>query len=195
MSSKRLYPFAVDGHDGAAKTNTVEAVKLALKARGLRVAVSELFKVAGKHAPGGKDIYPLWQSDPGWAIVLLRRAAASAIHVAEDEEADVLLFDRHWMTVMVEVIGTEHERLWPHFVPTFFNRAPLEKILSCSRFSFETPWSRSVKQVRDYRERYLAVAARFPEHILETFDISDKRVPLEPNVVRIVEAILDRMNP
>ncbi|OGL98263.1 hypothetical protein A2304_00230 [Candidatus Uhrbacteria bacterium RIFOXYB2_FULL_57_15] len=53
-------------------------------------------------APGG-EIYPLWADDAtvSRAIDFLRRVIRDARQCAADERADVLIFDRHWMTVMV----------------------------------------------------------------------------------------------
>lgn len=185
--------FAVDGHDGAGKTPIVLATKAALEALGLRVAVESPFHLANALYPGG-EIYPLWADDASvpHAIALLQQVVRYARLAAVREDVDVIIFDRHWMTVMIEIHGRPCEALWDDFVPTFFVRAIPEKTEGCSRFSPNIPWTSTPGRVREYNARYLAMAEAFAPHVLAAFDVNEKRVPLEPIVERIVTVILER---
>jgi len=185
--------FAVDGHDGAGKTPIVLATKVALEASGLRVAVASPFHLANALLTGG-EIYPLWADDmtAPRAIELLQRVIREARQRAVDERADALIFDRHWMTVMVEIHGRPHEGLWNDFIPTIFVRAIPEKTEGCARFSSFIPWTTSPSQVRDYHARFLAIADSFPKHIFGAFDINERHVPLEPIAECITATILAR---
>ena len=96
--------FAVDGHDGAAKTPILEGVAQRLRLQGYSVKTVALFHQANVLVSGG-EIYPLWGSVDStlWAIALLESHLLEAQTACLTHGDDILLYDRHWMTVMVEL--------------------------------------------------------------------------------------------
>ena len=123
---------------------------------------------------------------------------SDVISCARDEAsrhgADVLLFDRHWMTILVEIDDRRLLRAcWEDMVPTFFVSAPPAKTKACDRFSYALGWTSSDERVEYYYQRYLEIVRRYPQHLLGTYDVLHKRQPLDPIITDIVGKILETL--
>lgn len=188
-----MLEFAIDGHDGAAKTPILQAVEQQLVSAGLRVWRCAPFHIA--NAQHGGDVYPLWAHDDSTRQLLerLRDVLAGERRLAQEENAQVLLFDRHWMTILVEIDGRQAVgSLWVDFVPTFFVQAPPSKTKACDRFSYDLGWTSSDERVDYYYHRYLDIARRYPQFLLGQYEVVHKRHPLDPIVTDVTQKILDR---
>jgi len=183
--------FAIDGHDGAGKTPVIERVTHLLTAAGARVYIAAPLQEANRHAAGGQ-IYSLWERDETavQAMQLVSSAIRSAREEATEQRCDVLLFDRHWLTVMAEVADRPIGSLWTDFVPLFFLTAPPSKTMACQRFSFDIPWTSSKEKIAYYYARYLQIAERYGMHVRRTFSIERRDTDLTPVVEQIVADIL-----
>ena len=108
-----------------------------------------------------------------------------------NSELDIILYDRHWMTILSE---TDHrpklKYYWTNFIPTIFAEATIEKILMCSRFSFDIPWTKSREQVEKYHQIYLHLAKKYQENIYDKFLVTDKSQDLTPIITSVSETII-----
>lgn len=187
-----MLEYAIDGHDGSAKTPILDGVRAALQAHGLKVHTVAIFHVVNARVSGG-EVYPMWEQDESAseAVRMLKIAVEEARQEARNAGADVLLFDRHWMTVMVETMFRPTQGLWDDFLPTFFIEAPPSKTMACDRFSHDIPWTTSDRQVFVYYALCLAIAKMYAEHIVQTHLVEHKQTPIEPMISDITAHILD----
>lgn len=189
-----MQEFAFDGHDGAAKTPILEGVAAQLSSCGLRVSTFAPFHAANAFI--GSEVYPMWeQDDSAFALLaILRSLIFWARNEAEETSADVLLFDRHWMTILGEIHGRHRFRHeWYDFIPLFFIQAPPSKTKACDRFSYAFGWTSSDAMVKYYYQRYFEIARRHHQFLLGQYEVVDKRQPLEPIITSVTGVILDRL--
>jgi len=102
MKAESPYIVVIDGHDGAGKTTL--ATKLAAELNGRYV------KPFGGSL--GDMIAWLWQRSRFREADALARAALE-MAIAESKEDEILVFDRHWLT-MYSVLPEEY---WPGWEP------------------------------------------------------------------------------
>jgi thymidylate kinase len=187
-----MLEYVIEGHDGAAKTPIANGVKKELEKENLTVIVRNTFQMA--NALLNHDIYHLWQNDDNaeLAVNLLKLVVNNIRQEAQEKNADVILYDRHWVTVMGEIQGRESlQDQWSYFPPTFFIGAPIEKTLECSRFSYEIPWTSSNEVIEQGRQKHLQIANKYQEHILGTYEVKTKDQPLNPIINDITRKILE----
>lgn len=98
--------IAFEGIDGAGKTTVIELVKSQLQQDGLTVVSAAPFVRAAELL--GRDTYPMWKDavQSHLALKSVKLAVYEARENAEDSGADVLLWDRHWMTLWSDI---EHD--------------------------------------------------------------------------------------
>jgi hypothetical protein len=174
--------LVIEGHDSAAKTPIAEGVKRELQSRGVRAEVYAPFRRVNAKIPE-PDMYLYWAEDATArrAVELLASEIALVREEARERGVEVVIYDRHWMTVLSEI---EHRpalrALWEDFLPTFFVEAPPVKTMSAERFSFGVPWTSSAEKVAYYYQVYLALAERYARHIVARFRIEMHNEPREP---------------
>ena len=169
-----LNEFAIDGHDGAAKTPIAKRVSSRLQKIGYNAEVFEPFIEVNRHL--GENIYPYWKENPKFAMELMSLALDKSV----SSDLDIVIYDRHWLSIVVQLLGTAFERQWEKFVPTFYMQAPIEKTISCDRFSWDIPWTSSRKQLQNWIDSYNIASKRYSGHILGTYVVSTREQPLEP---------------
>lgn len=100
-----MQSVAIEGMDGSGKTSVVDALKNILVTECLNVAIFAPFRIANEKF--GEDIYPLWKSRHGAAkaLEIMEKTFQECHDDALQQNADVCLYDRHWMTVMTEIDG------------------------------------------------------------------------------------------
>lgn len=188
-----MLEFAIDGHDGSAKTPILEGVRDALVASGITVATEALFHRMNEQR--GEEIYPLWAFDEGADVLveLFQTLEAQVVDRSYASGADVLLWDRHWMTVLVETIDRPSVRRLTSLPPMFFIEAPPSKTKGCQRFSYELGWTASDAKVEEYYRRYLDLADRLEGLVLKRYLVTERRQDLTPIIQDVVAIILSRM--
>jgi len=178
-----MLEFAIDGHDGAAKTPVARKVSVVLQRLGYRTKVFEPFIEANRRL--GKNIYPYWQENPQLAVELMESVLREPT-----APLDIVIYDRHWLSVIVQLFGTVFETQWMRFIPTFYMQAPIEKTISCERFSWDIPWTRSLEQLQYWIDTYNTVSKKYSQHVMGTYVVSTREQPLEPIEGDIVQKIL-----
>lgn len=184
--------YVIEGHDAAAKTPIAEGVVARLQRAGLKAVVVAVFHLAKDQL--GHDVYDLWQSEGRavQAITLLKELLRQHTDEARRAGCDVLLFDRHWMTVLTEIRTSPRlmEEWGGDYPPTFFIQTSPEKTLAAKSRKPELPWLKSEETVRDYHGRYLALAREFSGSILQTHSVPTRDTDLRPIIQHIAAKIL-----
>lgn len=163
----RTKEIALEGIDGCGKSTIANELKSQLETEGLCVYVDSPYKRANVGL--GHDVYGMWPKyDSAKAAINAIRQATEAIRTdAANANADVTIFDRHWMTAFTE-IGERSELVeyWGNtFVPTvLLIAAPLTATRRLTN-GFDTPWSKVSKQA-DYDLRFRELARQHPENML-----------------------------
>jgi predicted ATPase len=185
----KMLEYVIEGHDGSAKTPIVDGVKNRLERAGLVVEVCAPFQVVNNQIEE-EDIYLYWQNDEMTtkALELLSNAINYARQKAKDNGADILLYDRHWLTIVGE-IDHRNKFEWEDYRPTFFIEAPVEKTMDCKRFSFAIPWTSSVEVITDCYDKYLVLAEKYSEHIVQKYRVEKRTQPLGG----IIDSIYDHI--
>ncbi len=179
-----MLEFAIDGHDGAAKTPIARRVSSRLQKLGYNVKVVEPFIEANCHLH--ENIYPYWKENPKFAMELMN----SVLDKSVLSDLEIVIYDRHWLSVVVQLLGTVFEKQWERFVPTFYMQAPIEKTISCDRFSWNTPWTRSRKQLQHWIDSYNVVSKKYSKHIIGKYMVSTREQHLEPIAQDMIQKIL-----
>ena len=174
---KRIREIAFEGIDGAGKTTTISIVKRMLAQDGAQVEVVAPYREAAAHHG---DIYEMWQDKVGVGLAV--RAITEVIDDAHARAiangADVLLYDRHWMTAFAEIDdnGAAKLRWGNRFVPTAFLRVSPDVALARIGETGE-PWATRA-QLGHYAEHYARLAFQYP-HLLHGMYRSDTDVAPE----------------
>ena len=207
--------WVVDGSDGSAKSPILARVRQRLEEAGLTVLVRAPFamvnaervqELAAAMDLGDEelsqrqrlsaDIFFLWADvlvGAPAAIDLLSRAIERGRGEAMEIEADVLLWDRHWLTAMGE-IGA-----WPHLVkrwgddlpPLFFLWAPPSQTRSSRRFSEEIPWTSSDSTMAETNKRLEGLCeGPYKDRVAGRFEVRSRTQDLGPIVETITQTIL-----
>ncbi len=126
--------IAIEGIDGAGKTTTCEALVKCLEADGLHVVTFAPYRMVNEYL--GEEIYNLWFKPDDCLRAI--RAFKEVIDICENEaqrwDADVVIYDRHWMTALTALEGDDtREGYWqqygPEMVPAALLRVPVETAL------------------------------------------------------------------
>jgi len=183
-----MLEFAIDGHDGAAKTPVATKVSAKLQSLGYKTIVFESFIEANRRI--NKNIYPCWQENPQMAMELME----SVLKESASSNVDVIIYDRHWMSIIVQLFGTALEKQWTRFIPTFYMQAPIEKTVACERFSWDIPWTHSKEQLEHWITTYDATSKKYAQHILGTYVVSTREQCLKPIENDILKKILHHLS-
>jgi thymidylate kinase len=160
--------LAIEGIDGSGKSTTCQELVKQLEADGLRVKVFAPYRLA--NARLGHDIYDLWQNAGEQATKLMKKVVADCEAEAAAEQADVVIYDRHWMTGMESMQscaeGSDYwEKNGPEFVPVALLRVPIETALERRADELDDPWMQGEGLGRT-AECYHNLARRYGQHLL-----------------------------
>ncbi|MFZ1484344.1 MAG: hypothetical protein WAS36_05025 [Candidatus Saccharimonadales bacterium] len=169
--------IALEGIDGAGKTTVANLLKESFENQGLSVAQFAPFRLA--NATYGSDIYPLWKSRAGAekATMLIKAALDHCEAEAVDTNADVIVYDRHWMTVMTEIDG-RHDLVqkWDRFVPTAVLRVHPDvarsRLAAGPKESFT-----SGPMLQRYADSYQKLSSRYFSHLLGIYRSDEDVTP------------------
>lgn len=173
----QLRQIAFEGIDGAGKTTTIAIVKRMLEQDGAQVQVAAPYREATEQYG---DIYAMWQDKlrVGMAVRAVTEVIDDAQARAIANGADVLLYDRHWMTAFAEIDSNSAAKLrWGNrFVPTAFLRLSPDTALTRIGETGE-PWA-TASELGRYAATYARLALQYP-HLLHGIYRSDDDVAPE----------------
>ncbi|NCU37648.1 hypothetical protein EOL96_01115 [Candidatus Saccharibacteria bacterium] len=167
--------IAFEGIDGTGKTTVINKISHRLEGEGVVVATAAPFARANELL--GTDTYDLW-TDPVQRHIALRavkQATREARADADSIGADVLLWDRHWMTLWCDIEHAACLKLeWQgDFVPVALLRTEPET--AHQRIGeTEEPWA-TLQELGRYAAAYNRLAFQFP-HLLHGIYRSDDDV-------------------
>lgn len=169
--------IAFEGIDGAGKTTVINTIMDKLTADGTVVVTSAPFREASELL--GHDIYEYW-SDPCRAVgalSALRSVVLGARQRANVAGADVLLWDRHWMTLWQEI---EHDNAlklaWRgDFVPAALLRVGPE--VAARRIGVTDEVWTTPEALRKYASTFERLAFQHPNHVYGIYRSSDDVSP------------------
>lgn len=165
-----LQVIAIEGIDGTGKTTVARELAELLKQQGINTAVCAPFRLANEKI--GEDTYVYWRQED------TAKLAIGAIHAVlencEEEAArdgvEVLVYDRHWMTVHAEI----HDRpalqeAWGDcFVPTALLQVDPAIATQRTGSHPDEPWSQLTEQQK-YTAIYETLAIKHARHILGAY--------------------------
>ena len=164
--------------EGSAKTPITEGVRNKLITLGKKVHICAPFAAANAEIQED-DIYEYWfdRAKRRQAVNILK----NIISKATARETDIILYDRHWLTIerCLSYLPIE-ERLWDKYIPTFFIEAPINK--NSPRIL--------TKSEKVEKEVYLSLTEKYSEYIIAKYRVDKKTQPLEPIIESIVGHIL-----
>jgi hypothetical protein len=207
--------IVIEGHDGGAKTPVACRSAEALRSMGYRVGiyapfqlVNEAFAIEEAARRGvavetmsradilACDIYNLWSTRNGAAraIERIRKIIAHSRQEALEMALDLIIWDRHWITVLTQIYQDPTLLpLWDDFPPTVFLEAPMGKTLDCVRFSYDVPWTDSDDAIRKSYDLFLEIVHRYPQHLLARYRVETRTQDLSPIVADIVRLTYNRV--
>lgn len=158
--------LAIEGLDGSGKTTVVSEVAGQLEDWGLAVQTYAPYRLANELV--GEDIYPLWKSDNGARMVIgiMKKVLQQTRSQALEEESDVILFDRHWMTAFTEIGGRPGlMQVWGEDLPpTAYLRVSPEIARARSQNDRDKPWMDRVV-FENYAARYDSLCRDFGQFV------------------------------
>jgi len=170
LSSDHIKPLAtrrvlaVDGHDGAGKSTLARRL-----ANGLRAEYARPFG-----GPAGADFLRAAEgNNPECAMAIARAAIAATL--ARLPQADVIVFDRCWMTVF-SAIPDDYFSVWGHRIPTILCWTDLNTTIDRLGTRAEKP--EAAERHRHYLARYAYLARHFDCPVIRT-DMSDEDIALD----------------
>lgn len=94
---------AIEGIDGSGKSTVARELAHVFESEDLQASVYAPFRLANQEL--GEDIYPLWRKSKTAkaAITVLKKVLAECETEASDNKDDIVIYDRHWMTVFTEI--------------------------------------------------------------------------------------------
>ncbi len=103
--------IAIEGIDGSGKTTVADLLVDKLSKNNIKARSIALFREANTLL--GHDIFELWDSEQNIsAIDLVKKLELDAINCAVEDEVEILLFDRHWMSGLSFTENTKSEQNW-----------------------------------------------------------------------------------
>ncbi len=187
--------YAIEGHDGSAKTPIAEQVKAKLLGTGISTEICSPFQIVNSRITE-PDIFVYW-STPESAkkgIQLLETVIDEAREQARVRDTQVVLYDRHWLTILrcLQIVPqTAKQRIdWNTFLPTFFIEAPPEKTMDCKRLSSQVPWTANRSAIETEYFAFLSLAEQYSSHICSRYRVESRTQPLGPIVNSITNYIL-----
>lgn len=177
---------AIEGLDGSGKTTVSHALAEHFTAQGLHTRVVSLYREA--NAEFGSNLYDLWV-DPTHAPDAIRHLKDTLERIETEavaSEVDVLIFDRHWMTIFTDIVDDpELVRLWGDaFVPTAYLRVQPEIARQRAVNDQHEPWM-TPEAYSQYQQKYEGLCRQFGHAVLGVYR-NDNDVSLDM-MVRSIE--------
>ncbi len=186
----KMIEFVIEGHDGSAKTPIAEGVRDKLDELGYSVSLYEPFQLVKEKIPE-EDIYFYWGDGRAKEAVNIIKGMIQEIR--DNNKANIVLYDRHWMTVFSEIDSTPLVNGWVDFPPTFFLKVKPEITRQRNKFSYDIPFTSNNQQIQGYFNRYNQLAEKYSEHIVGNFEVLKNRIDLTIPIDLIVNCILKRL--
>lgn len=183
--------IAVEGINGAGKSPTIEKI-----VRDLRDADLATESFAPFHLVRSKldipDIHPLWQANPELAVKLLHDTIDEVEKEADQKNLDVLVYDRHWMTVLAQQHQvTDITELWgDRLVPSVLLTSPLAHSLRLTERGYSAPWLQ-VDTLEFYTKEYDRLYFENSHLMIGHFVVESADQDLQPIANNIVEQIIN----
>jgi len=164
--------IAIEGLDGAGKTSVAQELADIYANEGLRAHVAAPYRLAEKKL--GADLFPLWRSDRGAEMAIDVIHGALMDTQEEHADADVLIYDRHWMTAFTEIAGRPElvARWGDTFVPTAYLRVDPAVARARAGNDETSPWMEE-RNFQGYAGRYTALCHEMGEHLLGIYRNDD----------------------
>lgn len=161
---EKVIEIAVEGVDGVGKSSVVAALAERLTPFS-RPYTCNPYHTA-RRINGGDDIYPLWATFSGSvkAVDLLKSAFSEERDKAAEADAQLIVFDRHWLTAFTE-IGNDPELVeaWGEDMPRTALLIPTGEHIA--RVEDTDIWDQPTER-EQYKRRYQEQAwAHFPQMI------------------------------
>ncbi|MDB5185042.1 MAG: hypothetical protein JWN38_850 [Candidatus Saccharibacteria bacterium] len=178
---EQIITIAVEGIDGSGKTSVVEALAEQLEAEGLHVATYAPYRITNERL--GSDVYKLWQSPDtaSQAITEVQQTFAECETLAAEEGADVIIYDRHWMTALTEIRDQPElvEQWGDCYVPAALLLAKPEVATARQQGDKAEDWAQLESQ-RHYDAAYRQLVA---EHFRDMLGIYRSDVDVSPEAI------------
>ncbi len=212
--TKKLSSFVFEGHSGATKTPTIGKVEQILRDKGIKVTTCAPFALADDHLKkqeGKKTgLYDLWaegdkQIERAQKIIYMHVLEAEwrVMQVILESEEGVVLLDREWLTVVRGVeeakFSSEEKRnnalrVWQtNIKPTFIFRTRPEITAQRPKYDQTLPWKGSINVMQNDFDKRDKLVEQNKKAILETYQIEQANVDLEPIVDDIIHKILNNI--
>ncbi len=168
-----LKRLAIEGIDGAGKTSVAAKLASQLETDGYRVRVFAPYRLVQAHT--GDDTYPMWQEPETakMAIKALHKTFEECETDARAAGADIIIYDRHWMTALSELPAqSEQVADWSSFIQTALLRVPIKTAIKRCSNDRDEPWM-AVAELERYSIRYQALARQYSKFMLGTYRSDD----------------------
>ncbi len=146
--------LAIEGINGSGKTPTIELIRGRLEEAQLKTIIAAPYHLV-RDKLEVPDIYPLWETDPSLAVSLLHETLNEIELEANSDKADVLIYDRHWMTAFTAV-SYPHIMMSPlcnWFVPTALLKFDVNTALRRCNNDLDETWMNRI-EVERYARTY-----------------------------------------
>lgn len=159
--------LGIEGIDGSGKTTVAKEVSRQLGTEGLKAVIFSPYRMANDQL--GREMYHDWNIRHKAAenIVAFIKVLEECEALAAEQGADVIIYDRHWMTAMTEIGDRPSlvDQWGDHFVPTALLQVSPGTAARRITNDHDSKWSNLVAQA-EYADRYRDLARRHPEHLL-----------------------------
>jgi hypothetical protein len=217
LAAQGTHEFAIEGHDGAGKSTVIKAVISELEQLGLSVQRARPFfevnqrriithlinqGITPSELPVSEtakiffdnklDVYYSWSSPAGamQAITELSAALGVCRLTALEKKPDVIIYDRHWLTVHTELRDKSlPPELWSDVVPTFFIGTPPERTLQ--NRTGAGAYTSSEEAVLRYHRLFVETRDSFITNIVGDYNVLTNEQPFTPIVNSITARIAD----
>jgi thymidylate kinase len=190
MGETKMLEFVMEGHDGAGKSTVLAGVKKKLEQKGITTKIHAPFYLVKELIPED-DIFCYWKNRANTAVNLLSKAIKQARE--QPSNPQVLLFDRHWMTIFSEIENTPLENNWNDFPPTFFLQAAPNVTKSHERFTYDCPFTNNDEEITKYYHIFNNLTQKYSYHILGKYLVTCKQQDLTPIVDDICSKIEEKL--
>ncbi len=180
---------AIEGIDGSGKTTVAKTLDKLLQHEGLRAVIFAPYHIAQERL--GEDLYPMWQNPKAAkaAVGVLRHTLEACEVQAKEEGADVVIYDRHWMTAFTEIAGNRElvEEWGEAFVPAALLNVDPHTATTRMINDRQAPWS-GIDAQRVYADRYQQLAGEHFHDMLGVYRSDDEVTPL--TIARAIQSDL-----
>lgn len=183
--------LAIEGINGAGKTPTLAHVQALCETDGLVADQYAAFHLV-RDKIDEPDIFNLWADRPQLAVRKLHETFDEIEADARARQLDVLLFDRHWLTVFTqaETNPAINDYWGDRFVPTVLLTSPTNHLRRLSERGYKAQWLQQ-DELEYYRQLYDTLYDRHTENFLGRFVVSSSTQDLRPVAQELYSLITD----